>query len=95
MIPVKNYQESRVTYPGCFYQMIFQKMGCFVWGDRNDMGCLVGMTNVLSGMPKTAWDVFQRWQIFVVCFVRDGKKMVWDILSLDVLSSSQGQINFS
>ena len=30
--------------------------------------------DVMSGVTKTAWDVLSGWQIFVGCFVRDGKK---------------------
>ena len=72
MNSVKIYQESRMTCLGCFYQKISPKMGCYVRGGRNDIGCFVGMAEM-------AWDVMSRvtkkhgmfcpgWQIFVGCF---------------------------
>ena len=77
MNPVKTYQESIMIYPSCFYQKIsdeYQKMGCFVRGDRNGMGCFVWGDKNLMGCfckgGKSLRDVLSR-----------VSKMTWDVLS--------------
>ena len=57
-------------------------MGCYVWGDKNGMGCYVRVT-------KTAWDVLSVVANLCGMFCPGCKKMAWDVLSRDVLSDSR------
>ena len=51
---------------GCFVRGSKNSMGCFVRGDKNCMRCFVrggkSMRDVLSGVPKMAWDVLS-WDV--------------------------------